>query len=136
MKATRPCSERKQQPAPGLKGPIWHVGCCWKASAALVVFTELLSVDGWLPLKTSQPSWASAINEQAEYSSRALVRLNSTHSLFSLQPQSGYWMLRGPAELRVPTEKGKESKYKALCPVLCLFRQVPTSVCALFVRSG
>lgn len=65
-----------------------------------------------------------------------LLSGSTAHSLFSLQPQSGYWMLRGPAELRVPTEKGKESKYKALCPVLCLFRQVSTSVCALFVRSG
>lgn len=90
MKATRPCSERKQQPAPGLEDPIWHVGCCWKASAALVVFTELLSVDGWLPLKTSQPSWASAINEQAEYSSRALVRLNSTQFILTAASE---WLL-------------------------------------------
>lgn len=49
MKATRSCSERKEQRAFRLKDPIWRVGCCWKASAALAVFTELLSVDDWLP---------------------------------------------------------------------------------------
>lgn len=45
-------------------------------------------------LNVSQASWASAINEQAEDPNGALVRLNSTHSLFFLQPQgvvTGCW---------------------------------------------